>query len=49
MSSSYLQVLITTKEGSKFAFCGRYEDTFVKADGEWRFKDRKVLRDEWTA
>lgn len=45
-SSSYLQVLITGKEGTKFAFCGRYADTFVKVDGAWRFQERKVLRDE---
>lgn len=48
-SSSYLQVLITSQEGTKFAFCGRYDDTFVKVDGAWRFKERKVLRDEGLA
>jgi 3-phenylpropionate/cinnamic acid dioxygenase small subunit len=45
-SDSYLQVLITNKKGTTFAFCGRYDDTFVKVDGAWRFRERKVLRDE---
>lgn len=46
-STSYLEVVITSEEGAKFAFCGRYADTFVKVDGEWRIKERKVLRDSW--
>ena len=45
-SSSYLQVGITDDQGARFAWCGRYEDTFVKVGGAWRFKERKVLRDE---
>ena len=49
MSSSYLQVLTTGKEGVKFYFCGRYEDALVKVGGEWRFKERKVIRDEMPA
>lgn len=49
ISSSYLQVLITGKEGIKLVFCGRYDDTFVKVGGEWRFKERKVIRDELPA
>ena len=46
LSSSYLQVLITGKEGTKLVLCGRYDDTFVKVGGAWRFKERKLLRDE---
>jgi len=49
LSSSYLQVLITGKEGTKLVVCGCYDDTFVKVGGEWRFKERKFLRDEWPA
>ena len=49
LSSSYLQVLITGKEGVKLLFCRRYDDTFVKVGGEWRFKERKAIRDELPA
>ena len=45
-SSSYLQVLLTGREGTRFMFAGRYHDTFVRVAGEWRFKERKVVRDE---
>jgi hypothetical protein len=39
-------VLSTGPDGPKLVFCGRYEDAFVKVDGKWRFKKRRVVRDE---
>jgi hypothetical protein len=45
-SSPYLQVLLTGREGTRFMCVGRYHDTFVRVAGEWRFKERKVVRGE---
>ncbi|MCS6924338.1 MAG: nuclear transport factor 2 family protein [Candidatus Binatia bacterium] len=45
VSSSYLQLVTTGKEGTKIVFTGRYDDKLVKVDGKWRFKERKVTRD----
>jgi len=45
ISSSYLQLLTTGKEGAKIMFSGRYDDKLVKVGGKWRFKERKVTRD----
>ena len=45
ISSSYLQLLTTGKEGAKVMFSGRYDDKLVKVRGKWRFKERKVTRD----
>lgn len=45
ISSSYLQLITTGKEGTKILFTGRYDDKLVKIDGKWRFKERKVTRD----
>src|SRR5712692_10075482 len=45
ISSSYLQLLTTSKEGAKIMFSGRYDDQLVRVGGKWRFKERKVTRD----
>jgi uncharacterized protein (TIGR02246 family) len=45
VSSSYLQLLTTGKEGVKLMFTGRYDDKLAKVSGKWRFKERKVTRD----
>jgi uncharacterized protein (TIGR02246 family) len=41
-ADSYIVVLRASGEGIIASLAGRYEDLLLKADGEWRFKLRRI-------
>ena len=41
----YLQLWVPSEDGPKIMLTGRYRDTFVKLDGNWRFLRRHMTAD----